>query len=242
MTNPPASPASRTRPSAVVRSGPPIGMRNGVKCPRCDAPSIRPRARRSATNRCCRSYGVEVDLLLEVRQQVADADVDVLALGKDVGVAVRAAVAVEHRHRVGLGGAQRGDGRLLHHVEREPRGGPARVHPEAPRDHAVHAVGRDHHPRPQLASVTRAQRDAVGILARLRDRARRQQLRARLDAPATPAGSRTRGGGSSARPGRGSRCGTPGRTVLRDTGWIPGASGSVGAAPAATGTARARAC
>ena len=47
--------------------------------------------------------GRDVDLLLEVRQQVADADVDVLALREDVGVAVRAAVAVEHRQRVGLG-------------------------------------------------------------------------------------------------------------------------------------------
>ena len=195
-----------------------------MKWRRCDSPSIRPRARRSPTNWRCRSYGVTIDALLEVRKHVADADVDVFALGEDVGVAVRAAVAVEHRQRVGLRRAQRRDRRLLHHVEREPRRGPPGVHPEPPRDHAVDAVGGDHHRRAQFAAVARAQRHAVGVLPRLGDGGRRQQLRAGLDAPATPAGDRTRCGGSASPSGRRSASRNtspdgPSRYRL-ETGWV----------------------
>src|SRR5262249_22673273 len=104
----------------------------------------------------------------ETRHDVAQPPVDVFALREHRRVALGETLpdwkAVADPERSGVGWAQAGERRFLHHVDRERRTGPATRDAEAPGNERVDAVAGNHQRRRERTPVARAQVDGLARL------------------------------------------------------------------------------
>ena len=141
------------------------------------------------------------DLLIEVREHAPDSDVHVRGLRKYVGVPVETVVGVRHPQDIRSRRSQDRVRRLLHHVDREMRARPARIHARALRDDAVHAVCGHDERRRDAPPVARLKRD--GVVGHLHlHRSRTLTPGGRRPRPRrAPTRGRTPRGGSAARTG-----------------------------------------
>ncbi len=184
LTNPPASPANSTRPCQARGSGPPTGIRNGVKQRRSDRPASTPGRRSDATNRSCSAYGLLGHLARRSAtagsrcRRSRDASSERCTRSRRGRRTRRRPRARRDRARASV---STGVSSIMSMARLER--GPSRVHAEALRDHAVHAVGGHDDRRAQArgrrapSSVTPSASAAACVISNPRDHRRAGRTR-----------------------------------------------------------------